>query len=206
MESFRRRLPHVYPTDTRLFLTWHLYGSLPYNLYPPPHQQNSGRAFVWMDRCLDSAGTGPAFLKQEAIARLVVESILYNAQKLRSYDLDAFAVMPNHVHMLVLPRVSPSRFMQTLKGYTAREANKLLQRSGQPFWQTESYDHAARDCREAERIRRYIEENPVKAGLVERAEDYPWSSANCRWKAETTLGSAGLAACATPGPDDAAIR
>ena len=198
MESPRRRLPHFYPADTRLFLTWHLYGSLPHNLYPPPHKQNSGRAFVWMDRYLDSARTGPAFLREEAIARLVVESIVHNARKLRYYDLEAFAVMPNHVHLLVLPRVSPSRFMQTLKGYTAREANKLLERSGQPFWQSESYDHAARDGREADRIRRYIEDNPVKAGLAERPEDYPWSSANCRWKAETTLGSAGPAACATP--------
>ncbi len=89
--------------------------------------------------------------------------------------------------------------MQTLKGYTAREANKLLNRSGQQFWQRESYDHAARDRREAERIRRYIEDNPVKAGLAASAEDYPWSSANPRWKAEMTLGSASLAACATPG-------
>ena len=91
--------------------------------------------------------------------------------------------------------------MQTLKGYTAREANKLLQRSGQPFWQKESYDHAARNEREAGRIRRYIEDNPVKAGLVARAEDYPWSSASPKWKAETTLGSASLAACATLEPD-----
>src|SRR5438128_303744 len=80
--------------------------------------------------------------------------------------------------VLVLPRVSPSRFLQTLKGYTAREANRLLGRTGQPFWQAESYDHAVRDDRESDRIKGYIENNPVKAGLVANAEDYLWSSAD----------------------------
>jgi hypothetical protein len=54
-----------------------------------------------------------------------------------------------------------------------------------------------RDLLEGQRIRAYIENNPVKAGLAAHAEQYPWSSANPRWKAETTLGSASLAACAT---------
>ena len=103
--------------------------------------------------------------------------------------------MANHVHLLVRPRVSPSRFLQTLKGYTAREANRLLGRTGQPFWQAESYDHSVRDDRESDRIKAYIENNPVKAGLVANAEDYLWSSA--ARKAEMNLGSAGLTACAT---------
>jgi putative DNA methylase len=67
--------------------------------------------------------------------------------------------------------------MQSLKGFTAREANKILRRTGEPFWQRESYDHWVRDEQEFGRIRAYIENNPVRAGLVARAEDYPWSSA-----------------------------
>ena len=93
--------------------------------------------------------------------------------------------MANHVHLLILPRVALSRLMQTLKGYTAREANKLLGRTGQRFWQAESYDRWVRDSREAERIRAYVENNPVKAGLVLRPEDYQWSSA--RGRVERTL-------------------
>jgi hypothetical protein len=83
----------------------------------------------------------------------------------------------------------PCRYIdgQTLKGYTARQANQLLQRAGQLFWQTESYDHSVRDLLEGQRIRAYIENNPVKAGLAAHAEEYPWSSANPWWKAETTL-------------------
>ena len=84
------------------------------------------------------------------------------------YDLHAYVIMANHVHMLVLPKEAPSRFLKTLKGYTAREASRLLKRTGQPFWQAESYDHWVRDEKQAERIRVYIENNPVQAGLVER--------------------------------------
>ena len=91
--------------------------------------------------------------------------------------------------------LAPSRFLQTLKGYTAREANRLLGRTGQPFWQAETYDHTVRDDRESDRIKAYIENNPVKAGLVAKAEDYIWSSA--ARKAEMNLGSAGQTACAT---------
>jgi REP element-mobilizing transposase RayT len=66
------------------------------------------------------------------MAQLVVGSIHYGAEQLQYYDLRAFVVMANHVHLLVLPRVSPSRFLQTVKGYTAREANRLPGRTGQP--------------------------------------------------------------------------
>ena len=188
--SPHRRLPHIYPDGKLLFITWHLYGSLPHNLYPPPGKQNAGQAFVWMERYLDTTETGPLFLKQEAIAGLVEDSIHYGSEQLKSYQLRAYVIMSNHVHMLVLPGSDPSRFLQTLKGYTAREANRLLGRTGLPFWQAESYDHWVRDRREGERIHAYIENNPVKAGLVSRAEDYRWSSA-FRRKAEMTLGSAG---------------
>ncbi len=148
-----------------------------------------------MDRYLDSARSGPLYLKQGPVAQLVIGSIRYNAEQLQRYELHAFVVMANHVHLLVTPLVSPSRFLQTVKGYTAREANRLLGRTGQPFWQAESYDHWVRNDRESERINAYIENNPVRAGLVTNAADYPWSSA--ARKAETTLGSAGLTARAT---------
>jgi REP element-mobilizing transposase RayT len=185
----RRRLPHLYPEGKAIFITWHLFGTLPHSLYPPPGKRNAGQAFAWMDRYLDSARGGPLYLKQEPVAQVVIGSIQHCAEQLHYYDLHAFVVMANHVHLLVLPRISPSRFLQTVKGYTAREANRLLGRTGQPFWQAESYDHWVRDEREWERIGAYIENNPVRAGLVTRAEDYPWSSA--ARKAETNLGSAG---------------
>jgi putative transposase len=52
-----------------------------------------------------------------------------------------------------------------------------LDLTGQPFWQDESYDRLVRDETEFERIARYIEMNPVNAGLAAAPEDFPWSSA-----------------------------
>jgi putative DNA methylase len=98
------------------------------------------------------------------------------AAKLGHYDLHAFVIMANHVHVLVTPHVNPSTMLHSLKGFSAREANRLLGRTGEPFWQSESYDHWVRDQREFNRIRRYIENNPVSAGLVSQPEDYRWSS------------------------------
>ena len=112
MSQNRRRLPHVWAEGKYLFVTWHLYGSLPHALYPPPDKQNAGGAFVWMDRYLDASRSGPLYLKQAPIAQLVVDSIHYGAQHLHYYDLQAFVVMANHVHLLVLPLVGPSRFLQ----------------------------------------------------------------------------------------------
>jgi hypothetical protein len=129
----------------------------------------------WINRGFRHVASLPLYLKQPPIAQLVVDSIHYCA--------------------LVMPRVSPSRFLQTVKGYTAREANRLLGRTGRPFWQAESYDHVVGDDRESDRIKGYLENNPAKAGLVANAEDYLWSSA--ARKAEMNLGSAGLTARAT---------
>jgi putative transposase len=197
--DFRRRLPHIRPPGRWLFLTWHLHGSLPQGLYPPPHKSNAGEAFVWMDRCLDQAQTGPLYLKLEDIAQLVVES-LFRGADLGHYQVGAFVVMANHVHALLLPLVPVPRLMKSLKGATAREANLLLGRTGEPFWQSESYDHWVRDEAQYWRVFCYIEHNPVGAGLVERPGDYKWSSANEAWRSRcvhTSVDAAGKSAGAT---------
>jgi len=129
-----------------------------------------------MDRYLDGAATGPVFLKQPQLASMIINS-LHKGVALGHYDLGAFVIMSNHVHVLLRPLIAPSRLLQSLKGFTAREANRLLGRTGEPFWQAESYDHWVRDEEQYKRITKYIENNPVNAGLVERPEDYPWSSA-----------------------------
>jgi REP element-mobilizing transposase RayT len=106
--------------------------------------------------------------------------------------------MPNHVHLLLTPRVSVSRLLGSLKAATAKRANQLLQRTGTPFWQEESYDHLVRGGEEFRRIRRYIEDNPVKAGLAASAELYPWSSAGRPGRPPQAEGLPhGLRACPT---------
>jgi putative DNA methylase len=137
----------------------------------------SGQAFAAMDRLLDEARTGMFHLRQPAIADMVVEAIRYNAETLGHYDLHAFVVMPNHVHLLVTPKVGLPKMTKSLKGITAKRANEILSLQGSTFWQDESYDHLVRNDHEFEKIRRYIEENPVRAGLAREASEYRWSSA-----------------------------
>ncbi|MDQ6666451.1 MAG: transposase, partial [Acidobacteriota bacterium] len=171
----------------------------PYGAYPPPRKASAGEAFVWIDRYLDKACAGPLYLSQEPIARLVIASF-HKGVELRHYELGPFVLMANHVHVLLLPHVPAPRLMKSLKGATAREANRLLGLTGQPFWQAESYDHWVRNEDEFARIARYTENNPVKAGIVSRAEDYPWSSAGAKTCDDTSVGTAGTSARATKTP------
>lgn len=85
--------------------------------------------------------------------------------------------MSNHAHILIWPKTYMSTITKSIKGYTARECNRVLARTGENFWQDESFDHAVRNPEEFWRIKTYIERNPVKAGLVARPEDWAWSSA-----------------------------
>jgi REP element-mobilizing transposase RayT len=171
-----RRLPHLYVIGQPLFVTFRLHGSLPNNRAFPPANLTSGEAFVAMDRLLDQARSGPMYLKQPDIAQLVLASIDYGAA-VGHYELHAFVIMSNHVHLLLTPHIPASRLLCSLKRTTARRSNLLLKQTGEPFWQDESYDHLVRNADEFRRIQRYIEHNPVKAGLVAQPEDYPNSSA-----------------------------
>ena len=96
---------------------------------------------------------------------------------LSHYELHRYVVMPNRMHVLVTPQAEPRQLMKSLKGATARAANLLLGRTGMAFWQDESFDRWMRDDPEFQKTAAYIERNPVSARLVERPEDWPWSSA-----------------------------
>jgi putative DNA methylase len=138
-----------------------------------------------MDRLLDEAPTGAFYLRQPAVADMIVEAIHYNANTLGHFALHAFVVMPNHVHLLATPEVALPKLTKSLKSITARRANAMLRLTGKPFWREESYDHLVRHEQEFEKIRNYIEENPVRAGLAREARDYRWSSAG--WAVESFL-------------------
>jgi REP element-mobilizing transposase RayT len=121
---------------------------------------------------------------------VVAQAILYGESERHFYKLIAWVVMPNHVHVLILPLVSVPVLTRWLKGSTARRANQILERTGHPFWQDESFDHYLRNSNQVERTICYIERNPVSAGLVSAAEQWRWSSAG--WKTVT-----GESACPT---------
>jgi len=195
---YRRRLPHYQPPGETYFITFRLAGSLPdhvilqmkewqrsirdkarvasheserRNLLVELHSKYFGRFDNVLDRALD----GPTWLRLPEIAAVVAEAIHY--RDVRTYDLDAFCIMPNHVHLLVgVERSNTSlyRILQSLKAFTARKCNKLLCREG-AFWQHESYDHIVRDGAELDRTARYILRNPLEAGLCKEWQDWPWT-------------------------------
>jgi len=177
MTFYRRRLPHVSDTEQPVFLTWRLHSSLPSHRVFPKDALTSGQAFAAMDRLLDEVRSGAFYLGQPAVADMIVEAIHYNAHVLEHYLLYAFVVMPNHVHLLASPCVALPKLSKSLKGITAKRANAMLSLTGKPFWQEESYDHVVRHELEFEKIRNYIENNPVRAGLAGEASEYRWSSA-----------------------------
>ena len=84
----------------------------------------------------------------------------------KRYDIDAFVLMPNHVHVLIkpAPRHDLATLLQAIKGVSANRSNQLLGRKSR-FWMDESYDHIVRDATELAAFRNYIAANPVRAGL-----------------------------------------
>ena len=134
-------------------------------------------AFAARDRELDRSAAGPRWLLDERVAQCVVDSLRYGERNLGLYELLAWVLMVNHIHILIYPEARLSRITKSIKNFSARQANAILGLTGQPFWQDESYDHWVRGPEELEKIVRYIEENPVAAGLAKRVEEWRWSSA-----------------------------
>jgi putative transposase len=160
------------------FITWRLYGSIPASKRALIlKEKDISKRFLLFDNELDRASYGPTWLKNPALAQIVVDACWYGETELDRYRLSAFVVMSNHVHILIWPKARLARITKSIKGYTARECNKLLERTGEKFWQEESFDHAVRNEEQFYRIKRYIERSPVKAGLVNDAKKWPWSSA-----------------------------
>ena len=195
---YRRKLPHWHPDvdeATFLFVTWRLDGSIPQIRWPPrlagesacPTPQSAGRAFLALDREADKAAFGPVWLRDARVADVVAHALLYGESGRHFYQLRAWVIMPNHVHVLLRPQIQLPVITRWLKGSTARQGNLILGRTGKAFWQDESFDHRVRDEVELARIVHYVEHNPVSAGLVSDPADWPWSSA----------GLAGESACPT---------
>ena len=123
---------------------------------------------AWID-----LGHGVCHLKDERIARLVTDALRkFDGTR---YRLIAFTIMPNHVHVLFeVGEVPMAEIVRSWKQFTATQANKLLQRKG-PFWQADYWDTFMRDVDHEERSIRYIQNNPVKAGLVKEWQQWPWT-------------------------------
>lgn len=205
----RGYLPHRDDPELLQMVTYHLADSLPKDgverLYQeiqslPPEKQDIHRrkqVEAWVD-----AGHGSCILRNPKIAALVIEN--WRRYTKDSYDLISWVVMPNHVHVLIRMNqgVSLAKIVQRWKGFTGKKINEFTGNAERPLgteegkakqtlgvpgrvWHREYWDRYIRDERHFRKAVEYIHQNPVNAGLVAKAEDWPWSSAG-----ESTAGNA----------------
>lgn len=209
-EFYRRHLPHWHLQSAVFFITFRWNNLVPFKVIESLQEEqkrariallnlsaaerrdqrsiDEQRYFEKWDGYLDRAQTGPLWLSQPEIADIIKEALHYRDGSV--FDLHAFSIMSNHVHLVVEPlsksgwQIDQSgkssdqfdlpKLMQSLKRHTARQANIKLERAG-PFWQDESYDRVIRDNEEYVRTVNYVLDNSVKAGLVSEWDDWKWT-------------------------------
>lgn len=197
---YRRNLPHYQPDGHTFFLTTRLQGSLPVPLVRQLQDQHNNQlrrldqdhpeyharryklqkqAFGEFDQHLDTANWGPTWLAQPEVATIVAGIMREHDGCL--YDLVCYTIMSNHIHLVLTPArdedgmpIPLQRIMYAIKRPAAIQANNQLGRNGR-FWQRENYDHFIRDRAEYERIVAYVLNNPLKAGLCDEWEAWPWN-------------------------------
>jgi len=187
----RGYLPHFDHPGLYQAITYHLADSLPADalirmeeaarLLKDSDVELRRRIQAYLD-----AGYGACFLKDVRIADIVEQSFFYFDGE--RYKLLAWVIMPNHVHILIetFAEYPLSSVVHSWKSFTALQANKLLRREG-AFWYREYYDRFIRDEQHFQNAVFYIHNNPVRAGLANCAEEYPFSSAR-RWKKSGIAG------------------
>lgn len=206
--SYKRNLPHIQPEGACFFVTFRLYGSLPkkmvnemkqkYHLQlenlkniEDDHQRNlevfdlRKRFFAKHDELLDKTDNGPHHLKDKTNSDIVSKELFRFDGQL--YDLIAYSIMSNHVHILIDTSIQVGEYsdenfsenyvqldqiMKRIKGPTAVYCNRVLELSGK-VWERESYDMYIRNEKMFNNVLFYILNNPVKAGLVNKWNDYP---------------------------------
>lgn len=193
----RRYLPHWKAEGATYFVTFRLAGTLPKTVLDEfeterealaDRAEKSGRKLSVVeenrlrelyseniDAYLD-AGHGDCWLGRPEVAPLVAESLQHFAGE--RYDLHAWTIMPNHVHVVLTPfeQHTLSEVLHSWKSYTGTKANAILGRSGGSLWQRESYDHLVRNEEEFTRVCEYTVQNPVTAGLCKQVEDWRFGS------------------------------
>lgn len=180
-----RRLPHWTQHGTTYFITFRLGDAIPASIqeqwrierqswlhaHPAPWTATVAREYkltfsVREEKWLDK-GAGKCHLRDPRLRTAVVRHLChFDGER---YDLDAWVIMPNHVHCLLTPRNGHDLFdlLKGIKGCSARSCNRLLGRSGDSFWMDDSYNRIVRNATQLEAYRNYIERNPESAKLRE---------------------------------------
>jgi putative transposase len=172
----RGYLPHFDSAETVQFLTFRLADSLPKSVVEALVMRPDG--ITATNEQLDR-GLGACWLKEPAIAEAVEAALLhFDGDR---YRVISWCIMPNHVHVIIEPLDGHGvgSIVRGWKSFSANQANRILGRSG-AFWHRDYFDRFIRDEGHLTRTIDYVENNPVKAGLVLSASDWPWGSARLR--------------------------
>ena len=166
------------------FVTFHLVDSFPQSLWSQWQHlakiEDEREKRKQLEAYLDK-GRGECLLRRSEIAALVEDNFLqFSGQGVPRYELRAWVIMPNHVHVLFkVGTTSMSEIIGAWKTHTGRLANKLLGKRG-AFWAQDYFDTYMRNPEHERKAIRYIENNPAKSKLVLDLKDWPWSSARFR--------------------------
>ena len=180
---WRGELPHLYKPGGSYFITFRLHDAVLPRARRATHESPPDWDHVAPEDLLSDYDPpltlGSRVLHRPEVAQLVQSKLLEH--HLTRYELAAWCVMPNHVHGVFTPLAgfSAEKILQSWKGGSAVTINRLLSRQG-TLWECESFDHLIRNTESFERFVTYTEMNPVAAGLVSRAVDWPFSSAGCK--------------------------
>jgi putative DNA methylase len=174
----RGYLPHFDAPGVRQMITYRLHDAMPANRRREWEAllaiEDERERRIQIESYLD-AGHGECHLRQPEIAALIENNLLHFDGS--RYRLLAWVVMPNHVHTLIETSPTPlAEILHGWKSYTGKAANRLLKRTSD-FWQTEYFDRFIRNEEHFRKTVHYLENNPVKAGLVRSAEEWIFSSA-----------------------------
>jgi REP element-mobilizing transposase RayT len=198
---YRRRLPHIQPAEGNFSITYRLHGSLPKSIIKKLSEEYERKKieifdrhkekgaikkalnilreehFLKVDSYADQALFGPTWLKDPQIASIVIESLKYIEEHFKYWTIWSYCVMSNHVHLeCTLNQNAPPlcKIMQLHKSFTAVEGNKVLEMSG-AFWMEESFDRLIRDEDDFYKRVFYTIDNPVKANLVKKWDEWPYT-------------------------------
>ena len=183
---YYRFLPHYDASDKYQFITYRLFDSLPKSVLIDLKEKcfkskiideaDKQKYKILIDKFLDK-GHGSCLLGNESAAKIVQEN-WYFFHKVR-YDLIAFVIMPNHVHLLIKTYKNwpLNKVIHSWKSFSAHKIKKTLKLSNEfCVWQREYWDTFIRDEKHFRKALNYIHTNPVKAGLVKSEVLWPFSS------------------------------
>jgi len=181
----RRNLPHWLVAEHAYFVTIRLKNTLPFDLIRKLKAERETaedlekfdrEQFVRIEKILDGAQSNDCVLDNKEVAEIIINSFQWLERK--GWVIYAATVLSTHVHFLIRNFEGLSaellNHLARFKNYTARRSNEVLGLSGH-FWAREDFDHWIRTPQKFESTVRYIANNPVKAGKVQKWDEWPWT-------------------------------